>query len=163
MAGSGFHSIAKLRAQIHNAVLADSGVFQADCHRENCHTADCYSQRSELESGMPKAWTARRVRIRPESGGWQSAVRLRADCQAIILIVANRGIGARSLANQWNPAPAILHREAPCLKRRIFLMRDFTSLKLIRGILFGPKLNTNGFSCHTISWHYTFNRDMIAC
>jgi hypothetical protein len=88
MAGSGFHSIAKLRAQIHNAVLADSGVFQADCHRENFHTADCYSQRSELESG------------RPESGGWQSAVRLRADCQAVILIVANRGIGARSLANQ---------------------------------------------------------------
>jgi hypothetical protein len=124
--------------------------------KENCHTADCYSQRSELESGMPKAWTARRVRIRPESGGWQSAVRLRADCQAVILIVANCGIGARSLAIQWIPAPAILHREAPCLRRRIFLMRDFTSLKLIRGILFGPKLNTNGFSWHTISWHYTF-------
>jgi hypothetical protein len=26
--------------------------------------------------------------------------------------------------------PAILQREAPCLKRCIFLMRDFTSLKL---------------------------------
>jgi hypothetical protein len=58
--------------------------------------------------------------------------------------VANRGIGARSLAIEWNPAPAIFHREAPCLMRRIFLMRDFTSLKLIRGILFGPKLYTNG-------------------
>jgi hypothetical protein len=34
MAGIGFHSIAKLRAQIHNAVLAYRGVFQADCHRE---------------------------------------------------------------------------------------------------------------------------------
>jgi hypothetical protein len=45
MAGAGFHSIAKLRAQICNAVLADRGVFQADCHRENCRTADCYSQR----------------------------------------------------------------------------------------------------------------------
>jgi hypothetical protein len=158
MAGAEFLSIAKLRAQIHNAVLAYRGIFQADCHRENCHNADCYSQRSELESGMPKAWTARRVRIRPEGGGWQSAVRLRADCQAVILIVANRGFGARSLANQWNPAPAILHREAPCLKRSIFLMRDFTSLKLIRGILFGSKLNTNGLSWHTISWHYTFKQ-----
>jgi hypothetical protein len=34
MAGAGFHSIAKLRARIRNAVLADHGVFQADCHRE---------------------------------------------------------------------------------------------------------------------------------
>jgi hypothetical protein len=55
MAGAGFHSIAKLRAQIFNPVLADHGVFQADCHRENCCSADCQSQESELESGMPKA------------------------------------------------------------------------------------------------------------
>jgi hypothetical protein len=55
MAGAGFHCFAKLRAQIRNAVLADRGVFQADCHREDCRTADCYSQRPELESGMPKA------------------------------------------------------------------------------------------------------------
>jgi hypothetical protein len=33
-----------------------------------------------------------------ESGGWQSAERLRADCQAVILIVAIHGIRARSLA-----------------------------------------------------------------
>jgi hypothetical protein len=30
-----------------------------------------------------------------ESGGWQSAVQLKADCQAVIIVVANRGIGAR--------------------------------------------------------------------
>jgi hypothetical protein len=144
MAEAGFHSIAKLRAQIRNAVLAYHGVFQADCHRENCRTADCYSQRSEFESGIPKVWTSRRVHIRPESGGWQSAEQLRADCQAVILTVANRGIGARKLAKQWNPAPAILDWKAPCLNRRILLMRDFTSLKLLRGELFRPKLNTNG-------------------
>jgi hypothetical protein len=46
MAGAGFHSIAKLRAQIFNPVLADRGVFHGQ-------TADC--QESELESGMPKA------------------------------------------------------------------------------------------------------------
>jgi hypothetical protein len=55
MAGATFHYIAKLRAQIRNAVLADRGVLQADCHRENYRTADCHSQRSEFESGMPKA------------------------------------------------------------------------------------------------------------
>jgi hypothetical protein len=113
MAGAGFHSIAKLHSQIRNAVLADRGVFQAYCHRENCRTADCYSQRSEIESRMPKAWTARKVCIRPESGGWQSAVQLRADCQAVILIVANHGVRARELAIEWNPAPAILLRESP--------------------------------------------------
>jgi hypothetical protein len=31
MARAGFHSIAKLRAQIRNPVLADRSVFQADC------------------------------------------------------------------------------------------------------------------------------------
>jgi hypothetical protein len=36
-------------------VLADRGVFQADCQIENCRTADCQSQESELKSGMPKA------------------------------------------------------------------------------------------------------------
>jgi hypothetical protein len=55
MARAGFHSIAKLRAQSFKPVLADRGVFQADCQRENCRAADCQSQESELESGMPKA------------------------------------------------------------------------------------------------------------
>jgi hypothetical protein len=55
MAGAGFYSIAKLRAQIFNPVMADGGVFQADRQRENFCTADCQSQESELESVMPKA------------------------------------------------------------------------------------------------------------
>jgi hypothetical protein len=157
MAGTGFHSIAKLCAQIHNAALAYRGIFQADCHRENWRTADCYSPRTEFESGLPQAWTTRRVCIRPEGGGRQSAARSRADRQAVILIVAICGVRARSLAIHWNPAPAILHREAPCLKRRIFLMRDFTSLKLICGVLFRPKIYISGLSWHTISLYYPFN------
>jgi hypothetical protein len=68
MAGAEFHSIAKFRAQIRDAVLADRSVLQADCQKENCRTADCYCQRFEFDSGMPQAWTARRVRIRPEGG-----------------------------------------------------------------------------------------------
>jgi hypothetical protein len=55
MAGAGFYSFAKLRAQMGNPVLANRGVFHADCQRENRRTADCQSQESELENGMPKA------------------------------------------------------------------------------------------------------------
>jgi hypothetical protein len=39
---------------------------------------------------------------------WQSAVK-----------------GPRNLAKDWIPAPAILHREPPCLLRHTFLPRDF--------------------------------------
>jgi hypothetical protein len=45
---------------------------------------------------------------------------------------------------EWNPAPAILQREAPCLKCRIYLKSDFPSLKLIRGALFRSKLYVTG-------------------
>jgi hypothetical protein len=55
MAGAGFHCIAKLRAQIFHPGLADRGVYSADCHNKNGRSADCQSQESEFESGMPKA------------------------------------------------------------------------------------------------------------
>jgi hypothetical protein len=113
MAGAGFHSIAKLRAQMFNPVLADRGVPLADCQNENGLTADCQSQESEFESRITKAWNARRVRIRPQSGSWQSAVQLIADCQAVILIVAFRGVRARSLAKEWNPPPPFYIKRPP--------------------------------------------------
>jgi hypothetical protein len=94
MAGAGFHSIAKLRAPIPNLIMADHGVFSTDCLDENGRKADCQGQESKLESGLPQACTVRRVRIRPERGSWQSAIHLRADCQAVILVVENCGIGA---------------------------------------------------------------------
>jgi hypothetical protein len=34
-------------------------------------------------------------------------------------------IWTRNLARDGNPAPAILHQESPCLKRQIFLPRNF--------------------------------------
>jgi hypothetical protein len=55
MVGAGFHSIAKLRAQSFNPVLADRGVNSADCHNENGRTVDCQNQESEFESGLPQA------------------------------------------------------------------------------------------------------------
>jgi hypothetical protein len=55
MVGAGIHSIAKLRTQIFNPVLADRIVYSADCHNENGRTADCQSQESEFESALPQA------------------------------------------------------------------------------------------------------------
>jgi hypothetical protein len=42
----------------------------------------------------------------------------------------------------------------------LFLMCDFTGVKSlpVRYELFRPKLNSNGLSGHTISWHYPFKR-----
>jgi hypothetical protein len=34
MAGTGFHSFAKLRAQILNPAMANRGVMSADCHKK---------------------------------------------------------------------------------------------------------------------------------
>jgi hypothetical protein len=61
-------------------------------------------------------------------------------------VVAVHVISARGLAMEWNPAPAILHRETSCLKCGIYLKRDFTSLTLVSGALFRSKLYVNGLS-----------------
>jgi hypothetical protein len=49
----------------------------------------------------------------------------------------------RNLANDRIPAPAIFHRQFPCLLRHKFLTRDFLSVRQIRGGLFRPKLYSN--------------------
>jgi hypothetical protein len=54
MAGTEFHSFAKLRAQILNPAMADRGVMSADCHNENGRTADCQGPKSTFESGLPQ-------------------------------------------------------------------------------------------------------------
>jgi hypothetical protein len=41
-------------------------------------------------------------------------------------------IWARNLARDRIPAPAFLHRESPCLKRRIFLLRVFSKIPTLR-------------------------------
>jgi hypothetical protein len=87
MMGAEFHSNAKHRAPILNPVLAHHGVNSADCHYENGYTADCQSQESKFESGLPQACTLRMVRIRPQSGSWQSALHWKAVCQGVIIIV----------------------------------------------------------------------------
>jgi hypothetical protein len=51
---------------------------------------------------------------------------------------------------EWKTAPAILHRETACLKCCIFFMRDYTSVKRMRGAIFRPKLYISGLSWYTI-------------
>jgi hypothetical protein len=54
-------------------------------------------------------------------------------------------IWARNLARDWIPAPAILHQESHCLKRLIFLPRNFQSIKYIRGGLYRTKLSLSWY------------------
>jgi hypothetical protein len=45
---------------------------------------------------LPQAWIVPMDTFLPESGAWQSAVQLKAVCQGVIPVVANRCTGA------WN-------------------------------------------------------------
>jgi hypothetical protein len=112
-----------------------------------------------LRADIATDLTGRMYSLLPEREAWQSIVHLRAVCQWVLPAVANRSIWAWSLASEWIPVPAILHREFPCLLRRIFFMRDSTSVKPIRGGLFRTKLYTSMVSVwHTISRHYPFKK-----
>jgi hypothetical protein len=59
-------------------------------------------------------------------------------------------ISARSLSKVWNPAPAILHRESPCLMRHTYLFNvpQKYEMKHIRGEMLRPKISTT-----VLSWH----------
>jgi hypothetical protein len=157
MAGAGFQCFAKLSALIPRIATIRITAWQSALN----HTADCQPPLSGL------IWTLRAFQAfgiplsNSDSWLWQSAVWRFSLWQSAWnkpRFEKNTGLNiwAQSLAKEWNPAPAILHRETACLKCRIYLKCDFTSLKLIRRAMFRPKLYTNGLSWHTISWYYTF-------
>jgi hypothetical protein len=162
MAGAGFQCIAKLRALTPLIATIRITAWQSALN----HTADWQLPLWGL------IWTLRMVQTcgnplsNVDSWLWQSAVRPYSLWQSAEYtpLSANTGLNiwARSISMEWNPAPAILHRETACLKCRIYLKRDFTSLKLIRGAMFRPKLYTNGLRRHTISWYYTFKQNKEA-
>jgi hypothetical protein len=143
MAGAGFQCIAKLLALTPWIATTRITAWQSALN----HTADCQLPHWGL------IWTLRTVQTcgnplsNVDSCHWQSAVRPFSLWQSAKYTPrsANTGLNiwAWSLAMEWNLAPAILHRETACLKCRIYLKRDFTSLKLIRGTMFRPKLYTN--------------------
>jgi hypothetical protein len=156
MAGAGFHSIAKLRALTPWFATIRITAWQSAL----ICTADCQTPLSGLIRTL-RAFQAFGIPLsNSDSWLWQSAVQQFSLWQSAWKTPRSANIGlkiwARSLAIEWNPAPAILHRETACLKRHIFLTRDFTSVKLIRGAFFRHKLNTNGLSLYTISWYYRY-------
>jgi hypothetical protein len=161
MAGAGFHSIAKLRTLTPPFATIRITAWQSAL---NC-TADCQPQPSDL------IWTLRTVQTcgnplsNVDFGLWQSVVwpflLWQSADNTPLSAMAGIKIWARSLAIEWNPAPAILHRETACLKCRIYLKRDFTSVKRICGAMLRPKLYVIGLSWHSISWYYTFKKISI--
>jgi hypothetical protein len=54
MAGAGFHSFAKFCAQIRNAVIADRGVFHADCYKAICRTKIAIVRCANLRAECPR-------------------------------------------------------------------------------------------------------------
>jgi hypothetical protein len=156
LAGAGFYCFAKLRALMPRFATIRITAWQSALNR----AADCQPPLSGLIRTLRAVQAFGIPLSNSDSWLWQSAARQFSLWQSAWKTPrsANTGLKlwARSLAIEWNPALAILHREASCLKRCIYLKRDFTSVKLIRGTLFRPKLHVNGLSWHTISWHYTF-------
>jgi hypothetical protein len=90
------------------------------------HTADCYNLHAKFESDCDRPEPSAGFILGLRAAGI-SNLQCRAVCQGLIIVVANRGIGARELAIGWNPAPAILHQETLSLQHRKLLMRDFKS------------------------------------
>jgi hypothetical protein len=112
--------------------------LRADCQEVIPFVAN----RATLESGLPRVFS--------------------------IPVVANRGIGARfakGLFLSWQIAALErglpqqseiqyqpFYIDSPLVHGAVsFFLRDFTSIRPIRGGLSRPKLSTNGHSLHTIS------------
>jgi hypothetical protein len=117
MAGARIRSFAKFHGQIPR--IATAGIAnrsQADCQvlRSGCHSqVNPVAIRSQIytsDCGNP-------------CDGYSILGNPRSKHRGLPQSAAH--IWARNLARDWIPAPAILHRESPCLKRHIFLPRDF--------------------------------------
>jgi hypothetical protein len=92
----------------------------ANCPKEDNRTADCHSQEFKFESRLSrgyscwgKPWYIWERFAKGLFLLWQTALHLRAVCQAVIPVVANSSIGARLATTEWNPIAAILHRQSP--------------------------------------------------
>jgi hypothetical protein len=125
MAGTGIRSFAKLRRQMPRIATTWITPWQtalkwtADCQalRSGCleymrSSQDCGNRLSNWYFRLCQPTVQLFYRGNPRSK------RRRLSQSAV-------HTWARSLARDWIPAPAILHRESPCLKRHIFLPCNF--------------------------------------
>jgi hypothetical protein len=155
MAGAGIRSFAMFRSHL-----------TADCHNRN----NILANRSQMDCGMPtttRQYTAEcqllgKIWPRNATDGTVPLLNFpwNATNRATVLSPWHSAvhIWGRNLAKDWIPAPAISHREPPCLLRHKFLTRDFPGVSPICGELFRSKLYTKGLSWHSISWHYPFKK-----
>jgi hypothetical protein len=106
------------------------------------------------------------------SGLWQSALKFRlltlAIRSTIILFVAIRDLNTADCHTlqhtfehgwcEWNPAPAILHQESPCLMCHFFLTPDFSGVKCdIRQIVYNVSfIHKNCIAFYTYFYALTY-------
>jgi hypothetical protein len=125
MAGAGFQCIAKLRALTPQIATIRITAWQSALDR----AADCQPPPSGLIRTLRTVQTCGNPLSNVDFGPWQSAVWPFLLWQSADFTprsaMAGLRIWARSLAKQWNPVPALLHRGAPCLNCHIFLTHDF--------------------------------------
>jgi hypothetical protein len=114
MAGAGFHYIANYRAPIPRFATTRITAWQSAL---KC-TADYQPSLSDLIQTLRRVQAFGNPLSNLDFGLWQSALQPFSWWQSADMI--GLGIGVRNLAIEWNPAPAILHRETLCLKRHIF-------------------------------------------
>jgi hypothetical protein len=139
MAGAGIRSFAKFRCQM--PWIATTGITSWQTALK--WTADC----QVLISGC-------RGQVKPVAIRSQTHTSVCGNPRDSYSILGNprskrcglpqsvAHIWAGNLARDWIPAPTIL-------KRHIFLLHDFQSIKYLRSGLFRPKLNTNGLRWYT--------------
>jgi hypothetical protein len=113
MAGAGIRSFAKFRGQMPRIATTGINSWQTTLK----WTADCQALRSGCQEYMRSGQACGNPLLNLDSWLWQSARRLFYSWQSAA------HIWARNLARDWIPAPVILHRESPCLKRHLFAAR----------------------------------------
>jgi hypothetical protein len=122
MAGAGNRSFAKFRGQMPR--IATTGITSWQTALK--WTADCQVPRSGCR-GQFKPVAIRSQIHTSVSGnprdGYSILGNPRSKRRGLPQSAAH--IWGRNLARDWIPAPSILHRESPCLKRHTFLPCDF--------------------------------------
>jgi hypothetical protein len=161
MAGIGFHSVLANRSQMctadlwHAAVL---GMPRSLACRGPWHAAVFRPRIATQKKLVPWIATKKIIVLRIAI---VKSLNLRADCQRVISVVANRGIGARFATTDGNPVIAVLHPQSPCLMhyRYLFSTRYLTCTRYAADCL---GLNYTGTGTSMVSvCHLPVSRDTL--
>jgi hypothetical protein len=118
MAGAGIRSFAKFRGKM--SWIATTGITSWQTALK--WTADCQVPRSGCCGQVKPVAICSQIHGNPRDG-YSILGNPRSKCRGSPQSAAH--IWAWNLTRDWISAPAILHRESPCLKRHIFLPCDF--------------------------------------